>query len=369
MNLSVFLGAFLLSLTVHAQVLLQTAQEQFFDPQTAPRVGIEVELANLTVQKTAEILQSVLGGKITDHIVHEHYTDPQTNEEVRYTVTEKILVASRIGDIKVKPEDNGVSNENLKESVARTPLVEIVTSPIYVDSIPALQEAIDVLRDKGALGTADGFAVAIQVNVEIGQGLRQNMRVQDLLTLLRNYLHPQNHQDIRAEIQVSPLRTKYLGDYSPEMMKRIMDTNYNPTWREFYFDFMYRQSLEILGYKNAWTLSDLQAKKLLQQELEVKGFEAILRVVKWNNLRVSSLFMFLFPNDWLTKYLINTTWFHKYPIVEFREPNSDFKVKDRVEQVVGFIQQGQIQGEIRLPSDQEQVRSYAALMCRDLFRR
>lgn len=359
----VFLGTFVFLLQVQAQVLLQRAQEEFFNPASAPRVGLEVELAGLSVDRTVEILKSVLGGKITDNLVYEHYIDPITREDVRYTVTEKILVGSKIGDIKVKPEDNVISNANLKNAVAQTPLVEIVTSPIYVESVPAFQEAIDEIRRQGALGTSDGFAVAIQVNVEIAQGIRENMKPSDLLNLLRNYLNAENHRDIAREINVAAIRERYLGEYTKGMMKRIMNPSYQPNWGQFHFDFMYRQSLELLGYgESSWTKSRRQVKKLLQKELEAKGFESILRVVKWNNLRISSLFMFLYPNDWLTKYLIETTWFHKYPIIEFREPNSDFRVKDRVEQLVGFIQQSEVEGAISLDSA-----PVAGFMCRQIF--
>lgn len=353
-----------------ARSLLDVAREQYFDANTAPRIGIEIELAGLTVDKTVQILQSVLGGRIIDNIVHERYIDPETKEEVRYTVTEKILIESSIGNIKVKPEDNVTSNKNLKDAVAKTPLVEIVTAPMTVHGVPALQNALDAIRANGALGTADGFAVAIQLNVEFGRGLKQEMKVETLLNLLRNYLDPENHKNIAEDFKVAEIRKKYLGDYTPGMMKRILDPEYKPTWRQLHFDFMYRQSLELLGYgESAWTRTPRQVKKILQRELRNQGFESILRVIKWNNLRISSLFMFMFPNGKLSRFLLDTTWFHRYPIFEFREPNSDFRILERVQQLVGFVQQSEREAIIRVTEKDQSTKETGLMVrsCRSIF--
>ncbi|MCC6138805.1 MAG: amidoligase family protein [Bdellovibrionaceae bacterium] len=373
MRFITFACVFVFTFALQAQSLLQDAREHYFDPTTAPRIGLEVELAGLTVQETVEVLQRVLGGKITAHLVNEHYIDPITREDVRYTITEKILVDSVIGNITVKPESNVISNTNLKDALAVTPLVEIVTAPMTVAGVPAFQDAIDAIKQRGAMGTSDGFAVAIQVNVEFGKGIKEQMSVDTLLNLLRSYLNPENHKNISEDLRVVQIRKKYLGQYSAGMMARILDTNYKPTWSEFHFDFMYRQSLELLGYGDAsWTKTPRLVKKILKRELELKGFEAILRVVKWNNLRISSLFLFMFPNDWFSRYLMKTTWFHSYPIYEFREPNSDFKVLERVEQLIGFVQQSEKVGVISLPVDNKRLSTPrlglgSAMSCKAIF--
>jgi len=358
----------LLGWQVQAQSLLQIAEEQFFNPRLAARVGIEVELAGLTVDQTAEVLQKVLGGKIEINLVDESYIDRKTGKEVTYVVTEKILVGSRIGDVKIKPEDNNLTTDNLKEQVKRTPLIEIVSAPLTFDKVQFLQEAVDELHRKGALGAADGFAVAIQVNVEIGEGQREKMRVEEVIDLMRNYLKPEHREGIAAELGVVDQRRQYLGDYTPGMMQRILDLNYKPTWQQFYVDFMYRQSLELLGYKEAWTMSEAKARRLLQQELAEKGFESILRVVKWNYLRVSSLLMFMQPQDWLSRYLIKTTWFHDYTIVEFREANSDFNILGRVKQFLGLVQKSQQVGDFTyVASESVPLRIPAGFRCVDVF--
>lgn len=328
-----------------SQSLLTTAESVYFDSKTSPRVGIEVELAGLSVDKVSRAAQKVLRGSVRDRQKLESYVDKKTGRIEHFRVTEKELVDSLIGLLAIKPEDNGTSNSDLKENFTKTRIVEIVTSPISFEQVILFQEALNEIRSQGGLGTEDGFPISIQVNVEMGKGKPENIKVTDVLSILRNYLKPLHRLQIAEELSIPLFRKKYLGLYSPEMMSRILDKSYAPSWEKFFMDFMYRQSLEVLGRKDAWLMSDEVVRELLMQELNEKGFEAILPVIKWNYVRVSSLFMYMFPNDWLTRYLEETTWFHKNPILEFREPNNDFNALGTTKKIVGLVQRSLEVGE------------------------
>ncbi len=133
----------------------------------------------------------------------------------------------------------------------------------------------------------EGLAVSIQVNEEVSKGVRADMKTKETLDLIRNYLSPENRQDIAATTQVPDFRKKYLGLYSPGFMKKAMDASYNPSWREFYDDFRYRQTLELLGHQQAWTAKMKDLRPLFWSEINTRGFEVLLPVV--NGITCGSL--------------------------------------------------------------------------------
>lgn len=352
MKRSLYFILFLWSLSAFPQSLLSTVERLYFDPLLAPRVGLETELAGLNTAEVAHISQKILSGSVVVHERIESQENKNTGTLKHFRVKERELVDSRIGSLIIKPEDNSTDNSNLKENYANTRVVELVTAPVYFPEVVLFQSVLDEVHAQGALGTAVGFPVSIQVNVEMGEGDREKIKVKDVLNILRNYLKPEHRKQIAAELDVPHFRKKFLGLYSPGMMARILDSNYLPSWEDFFVDFMYRQSLEILSYKNAWSLSESQVRAILKDELKTKGFEVILPVIKWNYIRVSSLFMFMFPEDWLTKFLEETTWFHKYPILEFREPNNNFDALGTTRKILGLVQASLKVGEFDFPQYQ-----------------
>lgn len=345
MKRGLFLLGFLWGVSAFAQSLLTVSENIYFNPSTAHRVGLEVELAGLSVDEITKAAQKVLGGSIQTHRKLESYVNAKTGRLEHFRIKEKELVDSLIGSLAIKPEDNGTDNSDLKESFAKSQIVEVVTAPLSFSQVVLFQEALNEIRAQGALGTEGGFPISIQVNVELGEGQPENIMVKDVLNIMRNYLKPLHRQQIADELNVPSFRQKYLGLYSPGMMSRILSASYNPSWEEFFLDFMYRQSLEVLGYQEAWSLSEEKVRETLKQELAEKSFEAILPVIKWNYVRASSLFMYMFPDDWLTVHLEETTWFHRYPILEFREPNNDFNVLGATKKIMGLVQRSLKEGE------------------------
>lgn len=332
--------------TVWGKNLLQIAEQSYFQAETAPRIGLEIELTGLNPNDIIEILRQHLGGEVSERQRVEKAMEPGNSEVKEYLIRELLLVNSSMGTVVVKPEDNSTSNSKVEDNYAKTRIFEIVTPPIVVEQVSPLQEALEEMRRLGALGTSDGFAVAIQVNVEMGEGNAERIKAIDILQVLRNYLSPDNRKSIASELKAASYRQPYLGLFSPEMMSKILNPNYKPSNQQFFMDFMYRQSLEILGVKDAWLFSDEESRARLFTELEGKNFDVLLPVMKYNHIRVSAVLMFLFPEDPLSRYLDHTGWFHRYPILEFREPNNDFKLLTRVRQFLGLIQFSKSRGEL-----------------------
>jgi hypothetical protein len=341
---------------------LDFAENSLFQPEQAPRIGLEVELTGLTQQEIGEELQKTLGGSLVWMTIMEDNLDSITRKIETYPVHELHLVnSSMVKDVIIKPEDNVTENTDMAEQKARTRIYEIVTPPIRYEQAIPLQAALESMQLRGAQGTREGHAVAIQVNVEMGEGDPKKISAIKILAILRNYLKPQHRDSIAQELQAAEFRQRYLGLYTPGMMSRILDSNYRPSNKQFFFDFMYRQSLELLGTRGAWIMPERQARKALQAALAQRPFDEILPVVKWNYIRTSAVLMFLYPKDWLSRYLHDTTWFHQYPILEFREANSDFLLLKRIKQFVGIVQYSETHGDIVWSEGLTQ------LQCRQLF--
>jgi hypothetical protein len=351
-----------------AQTFLETVENRFFESSTAPRIGLEIELTGITQQEMGDILQKELGGRLEWKEILEDNLDSKTGKYETYTVHELHLVDSLMKkNVVIKPEDNVTENANIGELKAKTRVYEIVTPPIrYWQAIP-LQKALDNLKLQGAQGTLEGHAVAIQINVEMGGGDSKKITAQKIISILRNYLRSENRQAIAAELMVPEFRKMFLGDYSEGMMRRIMDTSYRPTNAQFFFDFMYRQSLEVLGEPRAWQMKESEARKTLRRILKKQPFDGLLPVVKWNYIRTSAVLMFLYPNDWLSRYLIKTTWFHKYPILEFRETNSDFQLLKRIRQFLGLVQYSEAKGDLVWSRESQSLSDVTSIRCSLLF--
>ncbi|KYG64780.1 hypothetical protein AZI86_11285 [Bdellovibrio bacteriovorus] len=346
-----------LSVGAQAQQLMKFAHDEAFDADKAPRVGIEVEMSGLRTKEIALIVQKKIGGEI--QIVPNEYGVPEYH-----------LQKSAIGRVVVKPEDNGSSAiGNLEEAYEKTLITEIVTDPIHYADVEKLQKAMDALKASGAKGTADGLAVSIQVNVEIAQGDRSKATPQEIIDLIKTYLSPENRKDIAATYQVPEFRRKYLGDFSPGFMKLINQPHYNPTWREFYNDFMYRQGAEVMGIEGAWKSPISQVKKEVMYKLHAEGFDKILPVMKWNYLRLSSMMMYMMPQDPLSKFLVETTWFKGYPLFENREPNNNFNVVKAVRETLGLKRLSETVGFFRVnhPEDYQKFLSIKARACSAVF--
>ena len=348
--------------TASAETFLHFAENSLFNPSTTQRIGLEVELTGLTQQEIGEELQKALGGILKWVTIMEDNLNSQTRKIETYAVHELHLVnSSMVADVIIKPEDNVTENTDMAEQKARTRIYEIVTPPIHYEQAIPLQSALESMQLKGAQGTKEGHAVAIQINVEMGEGDPKKISAIKILAILRNYLKTEHRESIAYELQAPAFRQMYLGLYTPGMMSRILDTQYRPSNKQFFFDFMYRQSLELFGVREAWIMPEAQARKALQSILAQRPFDEILPVMKWNYIRTSAVLMFLYPKDWLSRYLHDTTWFHQYPILEFREANSDFLLLKRIKQFLGIVQYSEAHGDI-VWSD-----GVSQLQCRQLF--
>ncbi|MBU6376633.1 MAG: amidoligase family protein, partial [Bdellovibrionales bacterium] len=322
--------------------ILDTAETIFYRPGDTTRMGLEVELTGLSPEQVAKEVQSKLGGRIEESfdITKTNITGHDAQGLPIYGTMKTpifVLKGSKIGDLVLKPDYNQITDSFDAEEAKKSVVTEIVTTPIRMAEVEKLQETLTHLKSKGAIGTTPQVAVATQVNVEwMGGGENQgNWKPADLVNLMRSYTRPEHRAQIDPHLQVPANRAPYLELFSKGFMKKLLDPSYKPTFRQFYDDYIYRQSLEHRGVKDAWTMPVEEARK----KLISMGDEAIVpQVVKQNPIRISSLLMHLFPKDHMSKLYDASGWAKARPLIEFREWNNDFTCVPQAKQALGLVE-------------------------------
>jgi len=335
--ISIFL---LLSNSTLAVDILTSAEKNFFSADDTSRVGVEVEFSGLSLDKSTKKIQSVVGGTAKFKTMKTLTTIKGYDESGKVLYNEVDIPYyeiknSKLGNLVIKVETNQLSTtEMAKDNKA---IIELVTDPISgINKMELLQKAVSALENAGAVGTSADLAVSTQINVEIQKGVKSKIHVMDTINLLRTYFRKEHWDQIHMREKIPASRKPYVQAYSPEFMSRLMDPEYKPrNWQQFFDDFIYRQSLELLGEKKAWTMpiKDARAKLLSYKE------PIVPRVVKQNALRISSLLAYMVPNDPMTKIMTHpdTGWIKPYPIIEFREWNNTFDVIKPYKYSLGLV--------------------------------
>lgn len=245
-----------------------------------------------------------------------------------------------LGTTLLKDEANLREDDPTEEDV---PVLEAVFPPARLENLREIQSFLSALKRNGALGTAAGYPVSIQVNLEIEGSRGDASEFEAVLELLREYYAPEHQQELQAFLQIPDARKDYLGFYSPEMMLRLNSRFYRPGPRQFYDDFFYRQSLELVGEKSAWRWPIEKVKR----EIRRRNYPIVPKVVKLNSVRISSYLMHLFPDDPYTQAIVKSEWAVPRSLVELRDWNNDFDVEAPVRQALGLFHKVQTQTECR----------------------
>jgi hypothetical protein len=351
------------SLPGQAVHLLHTAST-FAEYAEDIRVGIEVEFTGLSLTETLKIVQGFGGGQVTKKDKKIKTTLKEINASGMVfneaIIPEWVIQTTNMGEITIKVDNNQVDDNSTLNP--QDTVLELVTSPIRKAQILKLQEVISALKNHGAKGTADGEAVSIQYNTEINAGNLASYKWQSLIDLMRVYLNPRHREQIDAHLEVPDFRKDYISLYSKGFQARLFDPQYKPTSRELFDDFFYRQSLELLGHRDAWDIDIKTAQQILLSQKN----PVVPLVVKQNKLRISSLLAMAFPEDPITKIYISSGWINPAPLVEWREFNNDFNVVDHYREVMGLMYMTKRYGSFDHDTLMSQLSGIEEPMIRDL---
>lgn len=317
------LGSFLFSILLSAQlfadssgIFLRHLEKDFFYNYETQRFGIEIEYKGVSLERSANIAQSIVGGEIVRSQTHEG-------------MDLIILKNSRIGDLKIKVE----TNQTGESATPRSEWVyEIVGPPLSFAENVQLQRILDALKRAGAIGSEKGHPVSIQTNTEsrFKNSTTKDADIEFEFLVMRNFYV--NFDLIMRELSPIDSRLKYIQGPSEGMLRRMLDPEYKPTAKRMLDDYIYRQSLELMGDTHAWTLHISEVKKRILK----LDYPIVKKVVKLNAYRFSSILIHKFPNDPYLKKYIEKTWTFSAPITEQRARNNDFDIISAMKQIVGL---------------------------------
>ncbi len=315
-------------------------------------VGFEAEFTKLNIESTTRALVEVLGGDIRIKTNKVEGRD-RKGLLVAFDTFENRIENSSLGEVVIKPEDNGFDMATYIETKGHYKTVEIVTSPIREQNIGLLHNAVLILPRLGAVGTENQFPVSLQVSVEIASARTPKRTPAYLIKLLRDYFSEPNYSIIRAEWTIPPARHGYIGRPSDGFMKKLSLDSYRPSLRQFYDDAMYRQAHEMLigPFEKSWKGSVEAVRAEVLEYIQKHSFEAALRVFKWNDIKLTNLLIYWFPNDPLSRLLVESTWFQPIPAIEFRAPNNDFDVLKVASRVLSLIEAARDKAPLQLEFD------------------
>lgn len=197
------------------------------------KIGFEIEYNGVSLEDTAKIIQSQYGGEIKS---------PYNNRLViNNTEFGKFLVELDVDFIQRLDQNNEGSkseflnliSENAEKYFGFVAPNEIVCPPILESKIENLDKLIDILREKGAKGTGKSFlyAFGLHINKEV-----RDININYILSIVRSFI--EKFEDLKFNLDTSRVISGFIGDYSANYKKMVMDENYNPTLEEFMKDYV-----------------------------------------------------------------------------------------------------------------------------------
>lgn len=207
-------------------------------------VGYEFEFTGIEIEQVALLVKNLYGGKIEKISTYEIEVqesefgtfkmelDAQLLRDKKY---EKLLksVGIEVDDIKDK---DGIEKK-LMEMAATIIPYEIITPPIPISKMSALDRLVDKLREKKVKGTGSSFlyAFGLHINPEVPDD-----RVDSILNHTRSYVLMDSWIRSVSDINMSRRITPFIDPYSEEFMKLILNQEYNPNLETLirdYFDY------------------------------------------------------------------------------------------------------------------------------------
>lgn len=207
-------------------------------------VGYEFEFTGIEIDEVALLVTNLYGGKIekistfeievqeTLYGTFKMELDAQLLRDKKY---EKILKEVGINMDDIKDKDG--KEKKLMEMAATVVPYEIVTPPIPLNKMDALDPLVDKLREKKVKGTGSSilYAFGMHINPEVPDD-----RVESILNHTRAYVLMDPWIRSEADINMSRRITPYIDPYSEKYVKLILNPEYKPDLKTLirdYFDF------------------------------------------------------------------------------------------------------------------------------------
>ncbi len=206
-------------------------------------VGYEFEFTGIEIEQVAQLVKNLYGGKIEKISTYEIEVqdsefgtfkielDAQLLRDKKY---EKLLksVGIDVDDI----QDKDGKEKKLMEMAATIVPYEIVSPPIPLSKMDALDHLVEKLREEKVKGTGSSilYAFGMHINPEVPDN-----RVESILNHTKAYVMMDPWIRSEADINMSRRITPFIDPYSEEYVKMVLNPEYNPdikTMIRDYFD-------------------------------------------------------------------------------------------------------------------------------------
>lgn len=218
-------------------------------------VGYEFEFTGIEIEQVAHLVKNLYGGKIEKISTYEFEVqdsefgtfkmelDAQLLRDKKY---EKLLesVGIDVNDI----QDKDSKEQKLMEMAATIVPYEIVTPPIPLSKIEALDHLVEILRERKVKGTGSSilYAFGMHINPEVPDD-----SVKSILNHTRAYVMLDPWIRSEADINMSRRITPFIDPYSEEYVTLILNPEYTPDLKTliqdyFEYDNSRNRSLDLL---------------------------------------------------------------------------------------------------------------------------
>lgn len=133
------------------------------------RVGVEIELTDLTIPEISEIVCQCFGGEI--HVTNEYLVEVKTKDGV-FRIEADLQLLQKAGESLIATPNDGIlhaATKTLAKFAETFAPFEVVAPPLPFTDLPRLDELVKRLYEKGAQGTRSSAlsVLGLQLNPEI----------------------------------------------------------------------------------------------------------------------------------------------------------------------------------------------------------
>ncbi len=202
------------------------------------RCGVEFEFSGLDIQTIATLTQAELGGTI-EHLSAYECRVKETPLGT-FVIELDFAYLKKLGRQSGAREDSAFDLDRLPEELlamlARQVVpFEVVTPPLPLDRLSALEPLIGRLRDAGALGTRHAvlYAFGLHMNPELPR-----LDAATILAYLRAFLCLYDWLLRTGDVDWSRRLTPYIRPFPREYVRRIIDEGYAPEREQLMEDYL-----------------------------------------------------------------------------------------------------------------------------------
>lgn len=201
------------------------------------KVGLEVEFSGVEIDKAADIIRSLYGGKIKkEHRYQIEIIDTDLGS-FRVELDARILkkMAEKSG-INIEGQSILKSIEDVVDKLAKTVVpLEIVMPPVKISQLGRMEALREALQENRAEGTESSLvhAFGMHINTE-----SPDLKATTLLKYLRSFLIVYPWLIDRMNIDISRRITPFVLPFPDKYVINILNPSYKPDEKEFIKDYV-----------------------------------------------------------------------------------------------------------------------------------